>query len=194
MEGKPGPRGRIVLGVVALALLALAAPALANHQSGWVHDHYQSGIPYRPHGQSQLVQYFGQPCNGNANAGRSYWPSAASRGQWNYLNYHSRLARNVGYNILGHYGYDHKYAASDYGVYGYLCRKISGSSSWSSHAYGAAIDTNTARNPQYQTYWNGLGSDGRAYGNYIPQQWKGHNWQWGLAWNDPHHFQYVTGY
>jgi len=196
MEGRPGPRGRtrIALGVVALAMAIAPMPALANHQSGWTHDHSPSGVPYRPNGYSQLVQYFGQPCNGNANAGRSYWPSAASRGSWGYVNYHSKLVRNVGYNILGHYGYDHKYAASDYGVYGQLCRYIDGTTKWSAHAWGAAIDTNTARNPVGGSTWDGHGSDGKAYGSYIPQQWTGHNWQWGKAWNDPHHFQYVTGY
>jgi len=33
--------------------------------------------------------------------------------------------------------------ANDYGVWGYACRLIAGSTKWSVHSWGAAVDTNT---------------------------------------------------
>jgi hypothetical protein len=85
-------------------------------------------------------------------------------------------------------------------VYGYSCRYIAGTTSWSTHAFGAAIDTNSARNPLGQSYWNGRGADGVDYGRYLPNIWRGgypgHRFYWGLNWTrpDPMHFQYVTDY
>ena len=87
------------------------------------------------------------------------------------------------------------------GIGGYNCRLIAGSTSWSVHSWGAAIDTNWQRNPRYQTHWNGRGIDGTNYGTYIPDVWRGgfpgHRFFWGLSWDsapDPMHFQYVTNY
>ena len=83
----------------------------------------------------------------------------------------------------------------------YNCRTIEGTTSWSVHAFGAAIDTNWQRNPRGNSTWNGIGSDGVNYRRYLPNLWKGaypgHNFYWGLNFSttpDPMHFQYVTGY
>jgi hypothetical protein len=190
-----------VASFVASCALAVPLAGGASHMTGWTHDHSSSAIPRRPQGYADLVATFGQPCNARADDARSYWPHQSARNVYGYVYYHTYLGRNVGYNIRNHIEADHRNNAVDYGVYGYDCRPISGSTKWSTHAFGAAIDTNTAKNPWGQTYWNGIGADGRDYGKYIPNVWKGpdpgHRFYWGLNFSttpDPMHFQYVTGY
>ena len=46
-----------------------------------------------------------------------------------------------------------------------------------------------------------MGSDGKTYGTYLPDVWRGpypgHKFFWGLNWDskpDPMHFQYALGY
>jgi hypothetical protein len=194
---------RLALRVSVASALVVAVPMAASAFPGptWVHDHSSAGIRYRPDGYADLVRVFGQPCSGAANDSRSYWPNAVARGTDGYVYYHTYIARDVGYNIRGHVTTSFHNDAVDYGVYGYNCRYIRGSTSWSTHAFGAAIDTNSARNPVGQTYWNGRGADGVDYDRYLPDVWKGqypgHNFHWGLHFSttpDPMHFQYVTGY
>ncbi|MGZ4130434.1 MAG: M15 family metallopeptidase [Actinomycetota bacterium] len=203
--GRPAPRRRTLLTVLAAAILpGLVAFPIAAHAMvppGWVHDHSPAGIPKRPHGYTALVNTFGQPCSDAANDARSYWPSQAARGVPGYITYHPYIDRDVSYNIRNHIDADGMDNAVDYGVYGYDCRYVSGSTSWSVHAFGGAIDTNSARNPQGQTKWDGHGADGVAYHSYLPGIWKGpfpgHNFYWGKNFStnpDPMHFQYVTGY
>jgi D-alanyl-D-alanine carboxypeptidase-like protein len=204
---REGPQGRgrwaATAAVCALLSAALAFPlaAHASHMAGWVHDHSSVGIPPKPSGYSGLVRRFGEPCNGSAYDSRSYWPSQSARGVAGYISYHHYIAQNVGYNVRNHIEADHMNGAVDYGVYGYNCRYISGTTNWSTHAFGAAIDTNSARNPMGQDHWVGIGADGIRHGRYIPNIWKGtfpgHNFYWGLKFSsnpDPMHFQYVTGY
>ena len=182
-------------------LVVYPLAAGASHMTGWVHDHSSAGIRPRPNGYTQLVATFGQRCNDRANDARSYWPSQSARNVPGYIYYHPYIGRNVGYNIRSHIEASHKNGAVDYGVYGYNCRYISGTTKWSTHAFGAAIDTNSRRNPVGQTYWNGIGANGINYYRYIPDVWRGaypgHNFYWGLNFStnpDPMHFQYVTGY
>lgn len=195
-------RSRGVLGVLAAVavLTVMQSAALAGHMNNWRHDHSSDGVPRRPKGLQQLRDRFGKPCGNKANDARTWFPSAVARGQGGYVNYHPYLARNVGHNIRGHIAKAHRNGAIDYGVYGYSCRTMTGGSNYSTHAWGAAIDTNTARNPYGQGYWNGKGADGKDHGTYIPNVWKGpdpgHRFKWGMSFStpDPHHFQYVTGY
>ncbi len=170
--------------------------ALAGHMGGWTHDHSSNGVPPRPHGYEDLVDTFGQPCSNAADNARSYWPSQSARNVGGYIDYHTYIARNVGHNVRSHIEAAHRNGAVDYGVYGYVCRQIRGSTAWSTHAFGAAIDTNSARNPLGQSHWNGTGADGTNYGTYIPDVWRAHRFFWGINWSrpDPMHFQYVTGY
>lgn len=192
--------GLCTIGMVA-GLLWTAAPALGGHQRDWTHDHSRSAIPPRPRGLEGLRNRFGSHCNSAANDARTWFPHAVARGTGGYVYYHPYLARNVGGNIRNHIRAAHREDAVDVGVYGYNCRLKRGGSTWSVHSWGAAIDTNTLRNPFGQTYWNGRGADGRDYGKYIPNLWKGpdpgHRFYWGIHFSgtkDPHHFQYVTGY
>jgi hypothetical protein len=168
---------------------------------GWVDDQSNNAVPRRPDGLQELINMFGPRCSGVANAARSYWPSQDGRGSGGYVYVHPYLARNVEYNIRGQIDAEHRNNAVDYGVYGYACRQISGSTSWSTHSWGAAVDTNSARNPMGQRSWDGRGSNGVDFDTYIPDVWKGsapgHYFFWGLNFDgraDPMHFQYVTNY
>ncbi len=195
-------RRAFVRGAVAAiaAGVALQSGALASHMSDWRHDHSSQGIPYRPKGLQELRQRFGAACGDKANDARTWFPSAVSRGEGGYIYYHPYLGRNIGHNIRGHIAKAHRNGAVDYGVYGYACRQKTGGTGYSTHAWGAAVDTNTARNPYGQPYWNGIGADGKDHGTYIPNVWRGpdpgHRFKWGIHFStpDPHHFQYVTGY
>jgi len=191
---------------VAIAMIAGAwlagdvGPSWAHHMDDWVHDHSTAVIPARPDGLAEIQATYGPVCGNNANAGRSYWPNQSSSGS-GYVYYHSFIAKNVGGNIRNHISQVHREGAVRYLVGGYNCRYIAGSTSWSLHAWGAAIDTNSATNPMGQNFWNGTGTDGKNYGTYIPDVWRGpypgHKFFWGLNWDsrpDPMHFQYALGY
>jgi D-alanyl-D-alanine carboxypeptidase len=182
-----------------IAAVALAGPALAGHMTDWRHDHSKRGVPPRPDGVAELRHRFGGPaCNEKANNARTWFPHAVSRNEGGYVIYHPYLAINVGDNIRNHIAAAHRNGALDYGIYGYNCRLKTGGSEWSVHAWGAAIDTNTARNPYGQDHWEGKGADGHDYGRYIPDLYRGvfpgHRFTWGKSWSDPHHFQYVSDY
>ena len=108
----------------------------------------------------------------------------------------------MSWNIRNHIAADRKEQALYPGIGGYNCRYIAGTTSWSVHAFGAAIDINWQRNPMGNTTWNGIGADGKNYKKYLPNLWRGtsypgHNFYWGINFSttpDPMHFQYVTGY
>lgn len=75
----------------------------------------------------------------------------------------------------------------------YNCRPVAGTQRWSMHAYGAAIDLNTA----YSAYWkwNKAGAEG-TWSNRIPQEivaiFEKHGFIWGGRWYhyDTMHFEY----
>lgn len=187
------------MGVLIAAIMILPVDAMASHWSGWSHDHSSSGIPPRPQGYQGLKNTFGQPCNDSFDDAVTYFPSAYGRNQGGYVYYHPYLAVNVGNNIRGHIGSAHRDGALDYGIWGKDCRYIDGTTKYSTHAFGAAIDTNTARNPQGQSTWDGVGADGKNHAKYIPNIYKqanGHMFKWGITFSypDPMHFQYATGY
>lgn len=146
----------------------------------------------RPHGRRQLNDTFGRRCNRRANDARTWFPSAWGRKKGGYVYYHSKLGRKIGRQVIRRV--NNKPKAVDYGVWGYACRMKTGGTGWSVHSWGVAVDTNTLRNPYGRTYWNGRGSNGRRYGRFLPRVWMDRNFYWGLNFNDPMHFQYVTGY
>ena len=149
-------------------------------------------LPARPYGLSGLRSVFGERCSPEANDGRAYFPSAGGRGTYGYVYFHARLSNVIGNKVLPKINPRKK--ANDYGVWGYACRMKTGGTSWSVHSWGAAIDTNTLRNPFGQRHWNGRGSNGKAFGRFLPKIWMGRGFYWGLNFNDPMHFQYVSGY
>lgn len=148
----------------------------------------------RPNGLRGLKQVFGRRCNRRANDARTYYPSAAGRGKGGYVYYHSKLAKKVGGRIVKAMKYRNRTAAADYGVWGYACRMKTGGTSWSVHSWGAAVDTNTLRNPWGARRWDGKGSNGRRYGRFLPRLWMNQGFYWGINFRDPMHFQYVSGY
>ncbi len=205
MQGSSIRERAVVLAVVVVVGVSLytGAAAMAGHMSDWSHDHSKDGIPPRPSGLHELNEIFGDRCSNRANNARSWWPHADwdPFGAGAYVEYHTYLARNIGFNIRNHINAAHRDGALYPGIGAYNCRLIDGSTSWSVHSWGAAVDTNWQRNPRYQDHWNGRGFDGENHGTYIPDVWRGgfpgHRFFWGLNWDsapDPMHFQYVTNY
>ena len=165
----------------------------ACKDSGLITGDISSGpLPPRPYGLSGLRLVFGERCSPEANDGRAYFPSAGGRGNYGYVYFHSRLSNLIGNKVLSKIKQREK--ANDYGVWGYACRMKTGGTSWSVHSWGAAVDTNTIHNPFGQKHWNGRGSNGKPFGRFLPRIWKGRGFYWGLNFNDPMHFQYVSGY
>ena len=194
-----GPAGLCILVLVGVLGISRASATIGD--GGWVHDHSSDGIPPRPSGYAEMVDTFGARCTDRDNDARSLWPSQSEPYTAGYVYYHPYIQRDVGWNIRGHVSAATKEAALYPGIGGYNCRLIAGSTSWSVHSWGAAIDTNWQRNPMGQDHWNGRGADGVDYGTYLPDVWRGanpgHRFYWGINWDsrpDPMHFQYVTNY
>ncbi len=178
----------VVLGMV-FAVAAAAGPVLAWHYSkqGWrdQHRHY----PPRPNGYSQIVNVFGQPCNDNARRNVFLW-RAHDTGAWYTVRFHRKLggdaSSNLDNDVKGHIINDHLSPYVRHGIYGYNCRLIANSRSYSTHSWGIAVDVSSAEE------WNGKC---HSTVNYRHDQiWRNHGWIWGLSWCDPMHFQYATGY
>ena len=92
---------------------------------------------------------------------------------------------------------------------GYNCRRVAGSSSWSEHAYGAAIDINPVQNP-YVTRTSVAPPAGRPFasidrsaGRALPigvigeddvvvRAFEGIGWQWGGDWSDSKDYQHFS--
>jgi hypothetical protein len=93
---------------------------------------------------------------------------------------------NLDNDVYGHIQNAHLQPYVEHGIYGYLCRTIRDSSSWSTHAWGIAVDVSSAE--EY------LGKCTSTVNRNHASIWQSHNWYWGLAFCDPMHFQYATGY
>jgi hypothetical protein len=124
MKRHPARRRLMVLGT-ALAVGAIAAPALGYHyyKLGWRDQH--RNYPQHPNGYSQIVNTFGQPCNGNANANAFQW-RAADNGVSYTVRYHRKLggavSSNLDNDVKGHIINDHKNQYVRHGIYGYNCQ------------------------------------------------------------------------
>jgi D-alanyl-D-alanine carboxypeptidase len=153
----------------------------------------------RPNGLSDLNAVFGTRCTDPVNNGRAFFPWANDSASGGYIYFHSKLTGIVA-NVRHRNDIDNRDGAYNRAVWGYACRQIAGSSKWSAHAWGVAIDINSVRNPQGDTSWDGVGSNGTNYGTYLPDLFTQSligNFYWGLNFSsnkDPMHFQYVTGY
>lgn len=86
-----------------------------------------------------------------------------------------------------------KYLTPSAGTYN--CRPIAGTARWSMHAYGAAVDLNTAHSAYWQ--WSKPGADGSyLWSNQIPERiiavFEKHGFIWGGRWYhfDTMHFEY----
>lgn len=69
-------------------------------------------------------------------------------------------------------------------IYGYNCRRVRGTTAWSSHAFGTAVDINPTKNP----FGINLVTD---MPTSFRDLWTSHGWGWGGSWNskkDAMHF------
>jgi D-alanyl-D-alanine carboxypeptidase len=182
-------RGRLVALATVALVAAAVGPAAAWHYSkqGWRDRH--RNYPPRPNGYNQIVNTFGQPCNDNANRNAMQW-RAADNGVWYTVRFHRKLggdaSTNLNNDVYGHIQNQHLAPYVKHGIYGYSCRKIDGTNSWSTHAWGIAVDVSSAEE------WYGKCHSTVNY--HHDQVWRNHGWTWGLSFCDPMHFQYATGY
>jgi hypothetical protein len=185
----------------AVALILIGAPAaIASHwaANGWrdLHRNY----PPKPSGYSAIVAGFGNPgpgsnsgCKPNADsrANKESW-RAADNGTTYSVYYHRKLGGSLGSNvpdIRGHIGNAHWDGYVRSGIWGHLCRKIAGSSKWSTHSWGIAVD----QNARYEH----VGPSHKHCHTVYPavaSTWTNHRWTHGVVFGDCMHFQYASGY
>lgn len=190
------PTGRrtsmlVAAAVLAAAFILAAAPAAqASHWAlnGWKDEH--KNYPAVPYGYKGITYTFGKPCNSAARANRLDW-RAADDGKFYKVVYHRKLGPAGGSSnvpdIRGHIGNAHldKYVKA--GIYGYACRYVKGTSKYSVHAWGIAIDQNSKY--EHEGHYH-VHSVTQAVADIFAK----HNWYWGKAFGDAMHFQYARGY
>ncbi len=187
MRRRFGDAWRVMVPVA--LIVALATPALAYHwyHGGWRDRH--SNYPPKPHGYSEIVSVFGQPCSDRASGNSMVW-KAADNNQWYTVNFHRKLggsaSSNLNNDVRGHIGNAHLDWAVTHGIYGYVCRDTRSGSGTSTHSWGIAVDVSSVAEPYKQCH-----STQNHNHAYI---WRDHRWTWGKSWCDPMHFQYATGY
>jgi hypothetical protein len=84
------------------------------------------------------------------------------------------------------------------------CRRVEGSTSWSAHAYGLAIDINPLENP-YIRHGQVLPPAGRAFldrsrwrlgmihaGDPVVRAFAAVGWPWGGSWHEPRDYQHFS--
>jgi hypothetical protein len=192
------PRGRLRW-IVPLLVLAIAVPSIGWHwaKAGWRDWHHN--YPDTPYGYDQIVNRFGQPCNDHAHEVWMTW--VASDNHYPYtFRFHRKLggyptemvtgkggwSTNLDNDVYGHIQNNHLYPYTKSGIWGYNCRYIRGTTKWSTHAFGIAVDISASYEPMGQCY-----STVNKNFAYI---FKNHGWRWGLDFCDPMHFQYAFGY
>jgi hypothetical protein len=184
---------------LAVSLALLLPFLLAFHWAnlGWRDKHYN--YPARPNGYTQIVNRFGQPCSANASAIGMVWVAADNHLAYS-IAFHRKLggyptemvgnkggaSTNLDNDVYGHIQNAHLQPYIKHGIYGYVCRYIRNTTQWSTHAFGIAIDVSSAE--EYE------GKCTSSTNTYHAPIWQAHNWYWGLAFCDPMHFQYATGY
>lgn len=194
---------RIKLFAAILVALVVCPAAGASHfaKSGWRDRHVR--WPAVPSGYSAIVGTFGQPCNSNARANRTYW-TTRDDGNSYPLNYHYSLggygkyyggtgstkrSSNLNNDVRGHIRNNHLVHHVLSGVWGYNCRYIAGTRKYSTHAWGIAVDINAR--------YEHVGADHRHCHTVtapVADVWKKHRWIHGVSFGDCMHFQYATDY
>ena len=185
---------------MSLGGLALALPVmLGSHWSGvdWSDEH--KNYPDRPSGYNQIVNTFGQPCANAADWNTDTW-KAADNGTKYTFKFHRKLggmlasitkdqdgsSTNLDNDVWGHINSRHDNDHVKSGIWGYSCRYIAGTTKWSAHAWGIAIDASASYEHvgHYHSHENYAHSD----------TWERHGWYWGKAFGDAMHFQYADNY
>jgi D-alanyl-D-alanine carboxypeptidase len=88
---------------------------------------------------------------------------------------------------------------------GFNCRRVSGSSRWSEHAFGRAIDLNPLRNPYVTRGGRVSPPAGRPYanrdrraagmihgGDAVVRAFAAAGWRWGGSWSGSHDYQHFS--
>jgi hypothetical protein len=181
----------------AIGALGLVAPAMmAIDWSTWrdLHVNY----PSRPSGYNQIVNRFGEPCGAPTHAITRKWEAA--NGTVYNVTFHRKLggmktsilndqdgrSTNLDNDVWGHINVRGDARYLKHGIYGYNCRFIKGTTTWSTHAWGIAVDVSAAFEP--------YGACSSTVNYHHADVWKRHGWIWGLAFCDPMHFQYADSY
>lgn len=164
-----------------LVVTASAGPALADSD-------YHQGYPSKPSGYAQIVKVFGKPCSADAHKNVTYWVASDDRKTYAVW-YHRKLGPSASTNIpdiryhMRNAGYDAKVKR---GIWGYSCRYVRGTTTWSTHAWGIGIDFNSA--------YESPGTSCHTISSGFATIWKTHNWTWGADFADCMHFQYASNY
>ena len=179
--------------------VALAPAILASHWTGveWrdQHDNY----PSRPTGYTQIVNTFGQPCSASARWNTGRWRSGDNGRAYEFRFHRKRGGRrpsivreqdgrstNLDNDVWGHLNARHLNEDVKSGIWGYACRYIDGTTKWSTHAWGIAMDVSAAY--EHVGHFHSHVNDSHA------AIWERHKWYWGKAFGDAMHFQYADGY
>ena len=148
-----------------------------------------------------MYDRFGSPCNSNAHFnGNITWTAQVAGGGVQTFTpaYHKKLggASTSGFftrtggtstnmeDVVGHLENNHELYDDEGvvkgGIYGYLCRTISGSSKYSVHSWGAAMDINAS----YEQYPD-PDCQPNSFGSGVSNKWTNHNQAWGANFLTP---------
>jgi hypothetical protein len=186
---------------LALGTLLLLSPLLVGwhwHRLGWTDEH--DNYPKRPSGYAQIVNVFGEPCSDAAHAVWMDWYAPDDEKTYRVW-FHRKLggrgtamvsdkggrSTNLDNDVYGHIRNQHLEGYALSGIWGYACRYISGTTKWSTHAWGIAVDV-SARYEHYPSHYH-------SHVNFHHADvWTNHRWYWGRAFGDAMHFQYADSY
>ena len=188
---------RLIAAVIVAAAAFASGTALAGptgfmgtieRDEVWQHQHY--GYPATPKYESGIRATFGSPCSSDSNA-NSYFFFATDNNQPYRVNFHRKLggsaSSNLDNDVSGHLAATKLDKKLRRGIWGYACRYKRGSQSkFSAHAWGIAVDVNSAYERQ--------GEPCHTLAPEFGAVWTNHRWAWGKTWSDCMHFQYATGY
>ena len=106
--------------------------------------------------------------------------------------------------LVERYGADDRRSMAADNTSAFNCRRVEGSTSWSAHAYGLAIDINPLENP-YIRHGQVLPPAGRAFldrsrwrpgmihaGDAVVRAFAAVGWPWGGAWHEPRDYQHFS--
>ena len=189
---------RRVLPLIAVVLLIPLLVGWHWARLGWRDWHYNYPAP--PHGLTQILNRFGQPCSAEAQAISMSW-RAADTGIWYTFRFHRKLggyptsmvpnkggrSTNLDNDVYGHIQNEHLSQYTKGGIWGYLCRHQRNSTTlWSTHAWGIAVDISASYEPLGRCY--------STVNKYFAHIFQNHGWRWGVEFCDPMHFQYAFEY
>jgi len=139
----------------------------------------------RPDGYRQIVRVFGEPGTGIVTRSMPAGPG----GRVIPVRCHRKVADRfeAALKDLKNDGLAHHIHTYD-GCYVY--RRKRGGSSWSTHAWGIAMDLNALTNPMTNVRNMRISDSQRVIAPYFER----YGFYWGKAFGDPMHFQFCTGY